>query len=646
MMNICSSLSSSHHLVTSPSLIVKVTSLSLLTLSVFFLFRYVSVSPLTPPQTNHLSFFNSTKNATLVTSPSPPPPPLPRLVVERTGIVNEMGIMTDDFVVGEFDESLIQSVVLNVNGSGDGMGKTESDDIKVIKVEKFKACDEGMVDFVPCMDNVERFPEFNSSENNGKRHCPERSKGLDCLVPRPKGYKSHISWPKSRDEVWFANVLHTSLVDDKGGQNWISRKDDKLIFQGDGTQFIHGAKQHLDQISEMVPDITFGKHIRVALDIGCGVGSFGAYLMERNVTTLSIAPKDAHENQIQLALERGVPAMIALFGTQRLPYPSQAFDLIHCYSCRINWARDDGILLLEVNRILRAGGYFVWPAQPMDKNEVEQWKEMEDLTRNLYWNLVKKEGHVAIWQKPLNNSCYLNRESQIKPPLCNIKDDPEDTWHVDLKACITRLLENGYGANITQWPARLHSPPDRLFTIQMDADKSRRELYKADSMYWNDILSGYIGAFRIHKANIRNVMDMKAGYGGFAAALIDHNVDCWVMNVVPVSGPNTLPLIYDRGLIGVRHDWCEPFDTYPRTYDWINAAGLFSIEMRRCNITNIMLEIDRMLRPSGRAYIQDTTIVIYELQEIAKAMGWVTFLFDSGEGPHSNRKLLVCEKRI
>lgn len=27
------------------------------------------------------------------------------------------------------------------------------------------------------------------------------------------------------------------------------------------------------------------------------------------------------------------------------------------------------------------------------------------------------------------------------------------------------------------------------------------------------------------------------------------------MNVVPVSGPNTLPVIYDRGLVGVMHDW-------------------------------------------------------------------------------------------
>lgn len=90
----------------------------------------------------------------------------------------------------------------------------------------------------------------------------------------------------------------------------------------------------------MVPDIAFGQHVRVALDVGCGVASFGAFLLDRNVTTLSVAPKDVHENQIQFALERGVPAMVAVFATRRLLYPSQAFDLIHCSRCRINWTRD------------------------------------------------------------------------------------------------------------------------------------------------------------------------------------------------------------------------------------------------------------------------------------------------------------------
>ena len=48
-------------------------------------------------------------------------------------------------------------------------------------------------------------------------------------------------------------------------------------------------------------------------------------------------------------------------------------------------------------------------------------------------------------------------------------------------------------------------------------------------------------------------MDMKANFGSFAAALKEKDV--WVMNAVSHDGPNTLKIIYDRGLIGSTHDW-------------------------------------------------------------------------------------------
>ena len=41
------------------------------------------------------------------------------------------------------------------------------------------------------------------------------------------------------------------------------------------------------------------------LDVGCGVASFSAYLLPLDIQTMSFAPKDGHENQIQFALERG-----------------------------------------------------------------------------------------------------------------------------------------------------------------------------------------------------------------------------------------------------------------------------------------------------------------------------------------------------
>lgn len=56
-------------------------------------------------------------------------------------------------------------------------------------------------------------------------------------------------------QVWFFNVPHTRLVEDKGGQNWMIRAKDKFKFPGGGTQFIHGADQYLDQISQVLTSL-------------------------------------------------------------------------------------------------------------------------------------------------------------------------------------------------------------------------------------------------------------------------------------------------------------------------------------------------------------------------------------------------------
>jgi hypothetical protein len=60
-------------------------------------------------------------------------------------------------------------------------------------------------------------------------------------------------------------------------------------------------------------------------------------MFDRDALTMSFAPKDEHEAQVQFALERGIPAISAVMGTKRLPYPSRVFDVIHCARCRVPW---------------------------------------------------------------------------------------------------------------------------------------------------------------------------------------------------------------------------------------------------------------------------------------------------------------------
>ena len=73
------------------------------------------------------------------------------------------------------------------------------------------------------------------------------------------------------------------------------------------------------------------------LVVGIKVASWGAYLLRRDILAMSFAPRDTHEAQVQFALERGVPAMIGIMATQRLPYPARAFDMAHCSRCLIPW---------------------------------------------------------------------------------------------------------------------------------------------------------------------------------------------------------------------------------------------------------------------------------------------------------------------
>ncbi|KAJ8567576.1 hypothetical protein K7X08_019784 [Anisodus acutangulus] len=492
---------------------------------------------------------------------------------------------------------------------------------------------EAGADYIPCLDNEEAIKKLKSTKHyeHRERHCPQEPP--TCLVPLPQGYKTPIEWPKSRDKIWYHNVPHTLLAEVKGHQNWVKVSGEFLTFPGGGTQFIHGALHYLDFVQEAVPDIAWGKHTRVVLDVGCGVASFGGYLFERDVLAMSFAPKDEHEAQVQFALERGIPAISAVMGTQRLPFPSGVFDLVHCARCRVPWHEEGGALLLELNRVLRPGGYFAWSATPVYQTleeDVEIWKEMSSLTVAMCWELVtiKKDKlnsvGVAIYHKPDTNECYDQRK-QNKPPMCKPEDDPNAAWYVPFHSCMHKVpskeKERGYQWPV-EWPERLQTPPYWLNQSQVGIyGKPSPDDFTADLEHWKHLVSKvYMNGLGISWKNVRNAMDMRAVYGGFAAALRD--LKMWVLNVVNVNAPDTLPIIYERGLFGIYHDWCESFSTYPRTYDLLHADHLFSQLKKRCKIVAVMAEVDRIVRPGGKLIVRDDSATTKEVENLLKSLHW------------------------
>ncbi|MBA0827944.1 hypothetical protein Goarm_012681 [Gossypium armourianum] len=527
-------------------------------------------------------------------------------------------------------------------------------------------------DYIPCLDNwqvIRKLPSTKHYEHR-ERHCP--SEPPTCLVPLPEGYKRSIKWPKSRDKIWYYNVPHTKLAEVKGHQNWVKVTGEYLTFPGGGTQFKNGALHYIDFLQQSVPDIAWGKRSRVILDVGCGVASFGGYLFERDVLAMSFAPKDEHEAQVQFALERGIPAILNVMGTKRLPFPSSVFDVVHCARCRVPWHVEGAIsfsyfsvfsyvllysfsdmethlrhisggkLLLELNRVLRPGGYFIWSATPVYQKlpeDVGIWQEMSRLTKSMCWDLVtvKKDRlnavGAAIYQKPASNDCY-NKRSKNVPPLCEESDDPNAAWNVSLQACMHKVPEDSTERGSlwpAQWPERLEQPPYWLNSQIGVYGKAAQEDFTADYNHWKTVISeSYLKGMGIDWSSVRNVMDMKAVYGGFAAALKDLKV--WVMNVVPIDAADTLPVIYERGLFGMHHDWCESFNTYPRTYDVLHADHLFSSIQNRCKLVAVIAEVDRILRPEGKLIVRDKAETISAVESMAKSLQWEIRMIYSKDG--------------
>ncbi|KAL6986556.1 hypothetical protein U1Q18_019913 [Sarracenia purpurea var. burkii] len=523
--------------------------------------------------------------------------------------------------------------------------------------EQIPMCDLSYGEYTPCQD-PNRGRKFDRAMlKYRERHCPGKEDLLRCLIPAPPNYKTPFKWPQSRDYAWYDNIPHKELSIEKAVQNWIQVEGDRFRFPGGGTMFPRGADAYIDDIADLIPLAT--GNIRTAIDTGCGVASWGAYLLKRDIIAMSFAPRDTHEAQVWFALERGVPAMIGIMASKRLPYPARAFDMAHCSRCLIPWHNFDGLYLTEVDRVLRPGGYWIlsgppirwkkyWRGWERTQEDLKQEQDaIEDVAKRLCWKKVIEKGDLSVWQKPINHiKCVQSRKIYRTPHICK-SDNADAAWYIDMEKCITPLPEVGSsdevaGGALEKWPERAFAIPPRITSGSIPGITA--EKFHEDNELWKERVTHYkriIGA--LPQGQYRNVMDMNANLGGFAAALLKYPV--WVMNVVPSSSdPSTLGLIYERGFIGTYHDWCEAFSTYPRTYDLIHAGGVFSMYQDRCDITYILLEMDRILRPEGTVIFRDVVEVLVKVKSITDGMRWKSHFMDHESGPFNPEKILVAVK--
>ncbi|KAG8092325.1 hypothetical protein GUJ93_ZPchr0012g18766 [Zizania palustris] len=438
-------------------------------------------------------------------------------------------------------------------------------------------------------------------------------------APAGNIYRVPFPWPVSRAVVWAGNSargLAVAKAAAAAAERWARVDGDMLRFTDSSA-----VRAYADVVLRLV-----AAPVRTALDIGAmHGGSWATEMLSRGVLTVSVAapwvPSDGA--LVELALERGVPAMLAAPSRRGLPYPVAAFDMAHCGSCLVPWHLHGERFLMEIDRVLRPGGYWVHSGAP--RNGPRERAGVETVAASMCWRKVADQNGVTVWQKPVSHiGCNAGEGAAMSPRFCT-GQHREDKRDSDIKPCIT--------------PIREGAAPREGTT----------EKLRHDGETWRGRVARYKAVVTQlgQKGRFRNLLDMNAGLGGFAAALADDPV--WVMNVIPATGGDAdkLGAIYQRGLIGAYHDWCEPMLTPAMSYDLLHADSLFTLYKHRCDMEGILLEMDRILRPGRSVILRDNIDILAKIKNVISAndrMKWDVQIVDGENGSDDADKILFAAK--
>lgn len=65
----------------------------------------------------------------------------------------------------------------------------------------------------------------------------------------------------------------------------------------------------------------------------------------------------------------------------------------------------------------------------------------------------------------------------------------------------------------------------------------------------------------------------------------------------------------------------------------------------RCPFEDILLEMDRILRPEGAVIVRDEVEVVNKVMQISKGMRWDVKMVDHEDGPLVPQKILIAVKQ-
>ena len=200
----------------------------------------------------------------------------------------------------------------------------------------------------------------------------EKPRAPQCIWPPPSDFVwpgKHLTLPATVNSSWVRWSNHYVMND--YNLSMFNYGYSKNIYHFNAPHYDTEQLAKLDRIAAHVP---LGTKIRNALDVGAGGGSLSLLLHRRyNIVTLSLVY--AELPYCEYITERGgLCAHITAFYS--MPFAKFSFDLIHI-AWLFHMFNGANLIdkLMEVNRVLRPGGYLWWEGgfSYKQRDDVKGW---------------------------------------------------------------------------------------------------------------------------------------------------------------------------------------------------------------------------------------------------------------------------------
>lgn len=171
-------------------------------------------------------------------------------------------------------------------------------------------------------------------------------------------------------------------------------------------------------------DIIKNIHVGKALDLGCGLGQYTKYLLDRGFNTTSADISIEALNKLKENIKNA--KIIQLDMSNTLPFEDNSFDLVFAnLSIHYFDEKTTQNLIKEIRRILKDGGYFIGSVNSSKGYEFIKDTAVE-IEKNYYFS---DKRNVRLWNIEQFNYFFKDFEKIALNEIRTLRwNRPKDMW--------------------------------------------------------------------------------------------------------------------------------------------------------------------------------------------------------------------------